>query len=129
MVGQLHPPEVLLLYQDKRIEIHNPGPRTLYLWGGAYGDSKVSLDSSPPRVIVPGAYYYLFVDSFERQLRTGLARKHMREATTPFHAFVTTEDSKKYTIRGILLGKIADGILSVHTQILPTLEGWNDNPQ
>lgn len=127
-VGKVRPPEVLLFYQNKRIEIHNPGPATLYLWGGAYGNSKVPLDSSPPRVIVTGAYYYLFMDSFESQLRTALARKAAAEGTTSFHAFVTTEESKKYTIRGILLGKMADGSLSVHTQILPTVEGWNDDP-
>jgi hypothetical protein len=124
-----HPPEVLLIYRDKKIEIHNPGPGTLYFWGGAYGDSKVPLDSSPPRVIVPGAYYYVFMDSVEDEFRAALTKKQAGAGTTTFHAFVTTENSRKYTVRGILLGKVVEGSLSVHTQVLPTIDGWNDAPQ
>lgn len=119
-------PEVLLIYRDKKIEIHNPGPHTLYLYSGAYGDIKIKLENDPPRVIVPGAYYYLFAEELESGMRS-----HLRDNQTgrdTFHAFVTTEDAKKYTLRGLLMGTMSNGALTIHTQILPTIPGWSDDP-
>jgi hypothetical protein len=120
------PPEVLLVYQDQKINIYNPGPHTLYLYGGALGNAKVKVEKEPPRVIVPGAYYYLFTDNLEERIRSRLRDGQTGRDT--FHAFVTTEESKKYTVRGILMVKMQDGVLTINTQIIPTIMGWSDLP-
>lgn len=114
---------VLVIYRDKQVQIHNRGTTNLNLWGAAYGAARAPI-ANEPATIAPGAYYYLFADDLERQFQNSLGRNG--EGTTPFHAFITTEDSAKYTIRGILLGKITNKILTVHTQILPLVKGWKD---
>jgi hypothetical protein len=119
-------PEVLLIFEQRRIEIHNPGPHTLYLYGGAYGDVKVKLEKDPPRVIVPGAFYYLFAGELEDGMRSHLQNDQTGRDT--FHAFVKTEEGKRYTIRGLLIGAMKDGTLTVNTQVLPTVTGWRDKP-
>jgi hypothetical protein len=114
---------VLVIYRDKQVQIHNRGTTNLYLWGAAYGAARTPI-AKEPAMIAPGAYYYLFADAMERQFQDSLNKNG--EGTTPFHAFITTEDSAKYTIRGILLGKMTNKMLTIHTQILPPVKGWNN---
>ena len=119
-------PRVALIYRDKKIEIHNDGRTNLYLWGGAYGDANVPPDKGEPRLIAPTAYYYLFVDKLEDQFHAAIGENG--EKIIPFHAFITAEDSHKYTLRGELLGKVVDGVVSVHAQSLRPLDGWIKQP-
>jgi hypothetical protein len=83
-------------------------------------------------MVAPGAYYYFLADNLEDQLRSNL--KDGLEGYTSFHAFATTEDSRKYTIRGILVAKVLSGTVTIRTQVLPLIDGWkntdteNDTP-
>ncbi len=118
-------PEIILLYRNKTIEVHNQGRSNLYIWGGAYGDSKIPIEPhSEPRMLAPTAFYYWNVDNFEDQLQAALSNG--QEGVTTFHAFITTEDSKKHTIRGLIYAKKSNGELEIRTQELPTVEGWKD---
>lgn len=118
-------PRISIIYNNKRIEIHNEGATDLYLYGAAYGDIDIPPESGEPRVIAPNAYYYLFADKLEDQFHADIGDNGQKLA--PFHAFITTEDSRKYTVRGMLLGKVMNGVVSIHTQVLKTLDGWNNH--
>lgn len=114
-------PSVAVIYQDKRVNIFNQGRTNLYLWGATYGDLPVTVDKEP-RVIAPGIYYYLFAENIEKQMLDHL--QNNQEGFTTFHVFITTQDSKKHTIKGRFLGKIFGGTVAIHTQTIGTLDGW-----
>ena len=48
-------PSPYLLYQNKRIEIHNGGTRNLWLWGFAYGSAEAGTEKEPA-LIAPGTF-------------------------------------------------------------------------
>ena len=114
-------PSVAVIYQDKRVNIFNQGRTNLYLWGATYGDLPVTVDKEP-RVIAPGICYYLFAENIEKQMLDHL--QNNQEGFTTFHVFVTTQDSKRHTIKGRFLGKISGGTVAIHTQAIGTLDGW-----
>lgn len=116
-------PSIMLLYGNKQIQVYNKGRTNLYLWGASYGKVNVPIEREP-RMVAPAAYYYFVADNLEDQLRSNL--KDGLEGYTSFRAFATTEDSKKYTIRGIIVAKVLSGNVNIRTQTLPLIDGWKN---
>ena len=57
-------------------------------------------------------------------------RAHLRDTEagfTPCYVFITTQDSSKHTVKCLLIGKVAAGILTIHTQTIGVVNGWLTN--
>jgi hypothetical protein len=119
-INEEYMPSIFLIYNDSRFEIHNVGKLNLYLWGDRLdnGDKTIAPE---PRIIPPTAYYYLFGNTFEKDVlaHTGPSG----EARVNFEIYVSDERKKKFTGKFELLVKVQDNKLAVHTQMVGLEEG------
>jgi len=116
-------PSINFIYQSPRVLILNNGRTNVELWGASYGAIDTPIEREP-RLITPGTHYYIQADQLESQMRARLTEG--QQGFTPCRVFVKTQDKKKYTIKGQLLGEVKNGVLSIHTQTIGAVEGWHE---
>jgi hypothetical protein len=117
-------PVVTLIYDEKMIKVFNKGRTAINIWGLSYGKIPREL-AREPRLIAPDFYYYAVPEHIEQQFRDSLQVD--QEGYTPCHIYITTADSKKYTVNCWLIGKkTSSDQINIHTQTLRTVEGWTE---
>jgi hypothetical protein len=108
-------PEVTITYGAKQINILNGGKTSVTLWGNKLDNEPKDFEG-PPRIIAPGAFYYIPAGKFEQEVVAKLGPHG--QAFVPFDVYIETENHRKYTVKGLFLCKTVKGSLSVRAQTL-----------
>jgi hypothetical protein len=109
-----------MAYDQGRLNIFNKGKENVWVWGSQFGDEPVRIETAG-RLIVPGGFYYILTDRLEALMKNRLGPDG--EAYFPWNVFVAMENGRKYTARSLLLVKMANGQMAVHTQTVGFVEG------
>lgn len=118
-------PELVVTYEPatKRILITNEGKASVLFWGDKLGLTPKDIGKEP-RVITPGAFYYLLTDALQPYLRS--LKPQSGDTYLPFDIFIESEDHKRYTVKNLLFFKPENGSFTIHTQTLYVAESdWS----
>ncbi len=97
----------------KRINIYNKGQTNIYLWGTKVGSGSKVMETDP-RLITPSGSYYLLAESVESDLSKALDGQS--EVKGLLTIYLTSQNDIKYIVSTVVLGKLSDNQLTIHTQ-------------
>ena len=109
-------PSVDIVYVGDRIRIYNRGATNIYFWGDQLGNTPKDTESTP-RLIAPSSdsFYYLLMDNMKKWATSTIgADGQSRES---FRLFITSEDSKKYVVNGLLWIVMSNGEMTIHPAV------------
>jgi hypothetical protein len=105
--------EVTYDQSTKRLNIFNRGRENIWLWGDKLGSGPKTVEKEG-RLIVPGGSYYIFADTFEREVLEKVG--HDGETQVPFQLLGKDAADRPFVVDLVLFVQVRDGAVTVHTQ-------------
>ena len=108
-------PFVLLLYENDQLKLYNREPYELKIWGDKFGDEVTPLEPIA-RIIPRDGFYYFLNDGLKAYSLTHIGENG--ERLYPFEVYLAGRSDQHYTAKFMLLIKMNNGTMAIHTQQL-----------
>lgn len=105
-------PNLILLYENNKLNLHNKGLEDVYLWGTKFASEPAQIEKKS-RVIPVGCFYYFLIDRLESFVKPILEKSG--EKLFPLEIYISDSFKDHYIAKFALLIKNGKKLI-IHTQ-------------